>query len=98
MSSVFCRIGIWRFDIPSYLYAQTHASKLYETYYVDPNTVELTFPEKKRNLVYIFLESFEQTFASREYGGFQEENLLPNLTTLQREKGSTYFSEPEGYG
>ena len=90
--------GIWRFDIPSYLYAQTHASKLYETYYVDPNTVELTFPEKKRNLVYIFLESFEQTFASREYGGFQEENLLPNLTTLQREKGSTYFSEPEGYG
>ena len=83
--------GIWRFDIPSYLYAQTHASKLYETYYVDPNTVELTFPEKKRNLVYIFLESFEQTFASREYGGFQEENLLPNLTTLQREREVRIF-------
>ena len=90
--------GIWRFDIPDYLYAQTHASKLYENHYVDPNTVELTFPEKKRNLIYIFLESFEQTFASAEYGGFQEENLIPNLTKLQREKGSTYFSEPGGYG
>ena len=90
--------GIWRFDIPDYLYAQTHASKLYENHYVDPNTVELTFPEKKRNLIYIFLESFEQTFASAEYGGFQEENLIPNLTKLQQEKGSTYFSEPGGYG
>ena len=48
--------GIWRFDIPDYLYAQTHASKLYENHYVDPNTVELTFPEKKRNLIYIFLD------------------------------------------
>ena len=28
--------GIWRFDIPSYLYAQTHASKLYETIMLIP--------------------------------------------------------------
>ena len=39
--------GIWRFDIPNYLYAQTHASKLYENHYVDPNTVELTFRRKR---------------------------------------------------
>lgn len=90
--------GLLRYDIPTYLYDQTHPSRLYENHYVDPDTVELSFPQQKRNLIYIFLESFENTFASKEYGGFQEENLLPNLTALQREEGSVYFSQSEGYG
>lgn len=90
--------GLLRYDIPTYLYDQTHPSKLYETSYVDPANTEITFPKKKRNLIYIFLESFENTFASKEYGGFQEENLLPNLTKLQREEDSVHFSQPGGYG
>ena len=87
-----------RLDITAYAKNQTTESTFIEDNYADPKEVELTFPEKKRNLIYIFLESFEQTFASAEYGGFQEENLIPNLTKLQQEKGSTYFSEPGGYG
>ena len=89
---------MYRYDIPNYLYNQTHPSHLYETSYVNPNEVELIFPEKKRNLIYIFLESFENTYASREYGGYEEENLLPELTKLQREEGNVYFSQPGGYG
>ena len=90
--------GLARYQIPTYLYDQTHPSKLYENYYVDPDRVELRFPEEKRNLIYIFLESFENTYASGEYGGYQEENLIPNLTDLQRREGSVYFSQPGGYG
>lgn len=90
--------GLVRYDIPNYLYAQTHPSNLYETCYVHPDNVEISFPEKKRNLIYIFLESFENTYASKEYGGYEEENLLPELTALQREKESVYFSQTGGYG
>lgn len=102
LSSVFLIgtiiFGLFRYDIPTYLYNQTHPSRLYETSYVDPDKTEITFPQKKRNLIYIFLESFENTFASKEYGGFQEENLLPNLTKLQREEDSVHFSQPDGAG
>ena len=90
--------GLLRYQIPQYLYDQTHPSRLYEMHYVDPASVKLKFPEKKRNLIYIFLESFENTYASREVGGFQEENLIPNLTALQREEGSVFFSQKGGYG
>ena len=40
-----------------------------EQHYADPDQVQLTFPEEKRNLIYIFLESMENTFAEPEAGG-----------------------------
>lgn len=88
--------GVFHFGVPDYVYNQTHPTTLYENEYVNPETAELVFPEKKRNLIYIFLESFETTFASAEYGGYQPENLLPNLTRLQRE--NVYFQDENGYG
>ena len=48
--------------------------------YVDPHEVVLKFPEKKRNLIYIFLESAEITFADEENGGAFEKNIIPELT------------------
>ncbi|MBR5648334.1 LTA synthase family protein [Pseudobutyrivibrio sp.] len=50
--------------------------------YVDPATVSYTFPEKKRNLIYIYLESMEMTYADKENGGGFDENCIPNLTKL----------------
>lgn len=65
-------------------------SELYEKEYVDPKSVELTFPEKKRNLIYIFCESMENSFMSEEYGGAQEKNYIPELTKLMEENTSFY--------
>lgn len=65
-------------------------SVIYEEEYVDPETVELTFPGKKRNLIYIFCESMENSFMSTEYGGAQEENYIPELTKLMEENTSFY--------
>ncbi|MCR4793387.1 MAG: sulfatase-like hydrolase/transferase [Lachnospiraceae bacterium] len=56
-----------------------------ESYYVDPAGVELTFPEEKRNLIYIFLESMEVTFADRELGGAFDVNVIPRLSALSQE-------------
>ena len=53
--------------------------------YVNPAEVEITFPEEKRNLVYIYLESVEETYADKENGGAFEENVIPNLTALGEE-------------
>ena len=50
--------------------------------FVDPQTVEITFPEKKRNLIYIFLESMEMTYADEKNGGAFEKNVIPELTKL----------------
>ena len=68
-------------------------SEFYEKEYVDPNSVELTFPDEKRNLIYIFCESMENSFMSKEYGGAQKENYIPELTKLMEENTSFYNPE-----
>lgn len=50
--------------------------------YVDYKKANVVFPEEKRNLLFIFLESMETTFASRELGGALETNIIPELTDL----------------
>ena len=52
----------------------------YEEHYVNPSSVELNFPEQKRNLIHIYVESLEVTFSDAENGGAFPENLIPNLT------------------
>ena len=73
-------------------------STIYETYYVKPDDSVLTFPEKKRNLVFIYLESMESTFASGEDGGCQDMNYIQGLTDLTREKDSVHFSNTDRLG
>lgn len=55
---------------------------LYETYYVDPESVKITFPTEKRNLIYIMLESMETSYLSKDLGGAMEENLISELYAL----------------
>lgn len=70
--------------------------QLYETEYVDPDTVQITFPEKKRNLVYILLESMETTYLSEDLGGASDVNLIPELYELARD--NINFSHTDGVG
>ena len=55
--------------------------------YVDPKSVKLTFPDKKRNVIYIYLESLEMTFADEKSGGAFDKNVIPELTELSKEGG-----------
>lgn len=57
-------------------------SDFIDTYYVDPDSVTISFPKKKRNLIHIYLESLETTYADRENGGAFSVNLIPELTEL----------------
>lgn len=60
-------------------------STFIEDHYVDPTTVDISFPDEKRNLIYIFMESMETTCLSTELGGDQSDNLIPELTELAQE-------------
>ena len=68
-----------------YVVDQFSDTPLYEAYYADPETVQITFPEKKRNLVYIMLESMETSYLSEDLGGAMEENLIPELYDLAKD-------------
>ncbi|SDB55682.1 Sulfatase [Butyrivibrio sp. INlla16] len=69
-------------DMTSYIDQQLHASTFIKDNYVDPNSVNIDFPEKKRNLVYIYLESTEVTDSDSEHGGAFEKSRIPELTDL----------------
>ena len=79
--------GVWldaRVQVVDYLRAQGENSDFIAEHYADPASVQLTFPEEKRNLVYIFLESMEVTYADAQSGGAMEHNLIPRLTEIAR--------------
>lgn len=83
-------------DVKEYLVSQKKESHFIEQNYVDPRTTKITFPEQKRNLIYIFLESMESTYASKEDGGGMDFNCIPELTTLAEE--NTNFSQSDKLG
>lgn len=55
---------------------------LFKDYYIDARDVTITFPEKKKNLIYIILESTEMTNVSKDNGGLFTETITPNLERL----------------
>lgn len=77
---------IWRrLDVKNWLKGQIDQSDFVKDNYVDPDGVKLTFPEKKRNLIYIYLESMETTFADIPSGGDFSKNIIPELTEIAKE-------------
>ncbi len=85
---------------------QTHANAwiinlvrqgdLYEKEYVSPSKTEITFPSQKRNLIYIYLESMETGYFSRENGGAQDECVIPELYDLASQ--NINFSQNDSVG
>ena len=77
---------LWkRIGLGDYLKYRNKKSTFIEDNYVAPEDTRLSFPEKKRNVIYIYLESMEVTYADKEHGGMMEESLIPNLTGLLAE-------------
>ncbi len=71
--------------VVSYIGLSTSESDFIKKNYVSPNDVTLTFPKQKRNLVYIFLESMENTFADTKAGGMIVDNFIPEISNLAKQ-------------
>ena len=75
----------WRMNVPEmwkYKQRRQIVSNFYEQNYVNPNDVEITAPEHKKNLIFIFAESMEATYAGNN---LWQDNLIPNLSKLAQE-------------
>lgn len=81
--------------IPEYIDSITHSSNIYEAEYIDSKQVSIEFPER-RNLLLIYMESMESTYASTEAGGAKYVNYIPGLTALANE--NVHFSNDDDLG
>lgn len=84
--SSFFLSRVWNeLGVSEYTSNQGTYSDFFDSNYVDPRDVKITFPQQKRNLIYIFLESMEYTYADEASGGGFRENCIPELTELAQE-------------
>ena len=88
--SIFVQIGSgWYFfhtiGFTEYIKNKNVVSTFIDDNYVDPGQVVVKFPEKKRNLIFLFLESLEISFSDKNDGGGKEIDIVPELTELALE-------------
>ena len=81
------------FAVTQFVKNQVQQSGFIQEEYVDPKSVEIRFPEKKRNLITLYVESAETTLQDRENGGIFDVNYIPEMTALARENISFSHSE-----
>ena len=84
----------YKLDFITWLKSETGESSFIEDNYVDPASVKITAPEKKRNLIYIFLESVETTYSDTAHGGAFDVDVIPELTELAQENEDFSGSDP----
>ncbi len=84
-----------QFNVSGYILNSQDTTYLYEVNYIDPDNVEITFPDEKRNLVYIVLESLNTNFGEIEIDG-DIVDLIPNIKALANSNVS--FSHSTGFG
>ncbi len=71
-----------------YIVYTNSESSFIEEEYVSPNDVEITLNGGKRNMIHIYMESMESSFASKEDGGLLDDNLINGLTSLAKDNYS----------
>jgi len=79
ISIVYLAYGIGFFEFINNTLSDTD---LFKKYYVPAENIQISFPENKKNLVYIFLESTETTNFSKENGGSFDISVSPNLEKI----------------
>lgn len=89
--------GYQEFNLKQLYYAYFTDSDFIEINYADPRETKITFPEQKRNIIHIYLESMENSYLSKDLGGYMETNLMPELTELSYE-GVTFSDTSNRFG
>ncbi|MBP3463603.1 MAG: LTA synthase family protein [Clostridia bacterium] len=91
-------IAIKVFKVDRYLINITQETNLYEKYYVGADSSYITFPENKRNLIFISLESMETTMCSEANGGGWKYSIIPELEELLLDEKNISFSNTDKLG
>lgn len=89
-------LGLNKLGFIDYVINKSESSTFIEEHYVRTENNKIIRPEKKRNLIIVYIESMESSYASKEKGGFFDENMIPNLMKIAEE--NLYFSSTDKYG
>jgi phosphoglycerol transferase len=83
-------------DISDYFERLNSYSTIIGDYYVSGTDISITFPEEKRNLIILYLESTENTFIDKADGGGWDYSVIPELENIAKE--NINFSNTEKIG
>lgn len=81
------------FKACDFLKSQFESSNFIEQYYVMPHYPNIVFPDKKKNLIIVMVESLETSYQDKENGGLLDDNYIPELTKLAKENISFSSSD-----
>lgn len=77
LSALICVFVLWRIGVFSYFLNKKIYSDIYEKEYINPESLTYTFPQEKRNIIVIYLESIEANYATQ-----LESNLIAHISDL----------------
>lgn len=93
------KLTVWEYyDVIKQANAPAIDSDFYKKEYVCPANVKLNVPEKKRNCIFILLESIETSFADTQNDGLFSQNYIPRLSELAKENINFRTTENLGGG
>lgn len=87
---------LMRTNAVGFVLNQITASNFIEKNYASVEEEKVIFPEEKNNLIYIYLESMESSYTSKENGGMYKDDYIQELRGLAEE--NIHFSNTEKLG
>ncbi len=85
---------LWSIGFFNYLYYATQKSNFIKENYVNPKDANITF-DKKRNLVFIMVESLETSLFTKEQGAYWNYEVIPELYNLINDPDAVLFYNKE---
>ena len=80
----------------NYIIDISSKSDLIEKEYVDPKKTKVTFPDEKKNLIVISVESLEYSLFTKSQNGIWDYEVIPELHDLLEDKDSITFNQKKG--
>lgn len=80
--AISCVFIMYKLGAHTYIKNNLTSGDIYETSYVNTNEVKVKFPEKKKNLIILYLESMEASLVSPENGGAFSKSRIPELESI----------------
>lgn len=84
------------FKVKDYIDKRVTSNDFIENNYTKVEYDNIVFPKDKNNLIVIYLESMESTFADKSSGGVYDKNYITKLTKLAKENLS-FSNKEEGF-
>lgn len=81
------------FHILDFVKAQIRTSNFIEKHYINPKTQKIIFPENKKNLIFLMIESLESSYQDKKNGGLFNNNYIPELTHIAKNNISFSHSD-----